>query len=225
MGIDLVTTSLAYELATRKPEAHALIVRRASWAIHGTADAGPRLTARDLIDDDPTQAQLKHAARTAQGLVAMLSEFEPELTLASERPVEEAYFEQLSPEGLEFVLSVAHAIQRGAHIPKDITLHALRALVSASPHVPQRSEGPMSALLASSLDTLWLPSLMRHVWIGPFGALASLHQLRADVDMLPDLLFDYDETEPSLDGARQVVDAFVNMLEAAGDAHCVRMSG
>jgi hypothetical protein len=43
--------------------------------------------------------------------------------------------------------------------------------------------------------------------------------------MLPDLLFDYDETEPSLDGARQVVDAFVNMLEAAGDAHCVRMSG
>lgn len=224
MGIDLVTTSLAYQLATWKPEAQALIVHRASWAKHGPY-AGADRTHRDRLDDEPNPAQLKRGIATAQALVAMLTEFEPELSLASERPVEDEYFEQLSPEGFEFVLRVAQAIQRGVHIPKDITLQALLPLVSDRLQDPPCTSGPMSALNSPCMDTLWVPSRMRHVWIGPFGALASLHQLRADIDMLPDLLFDYDETEPSLDGARQVVDAFVNALEAAGDAHSVRMSG
>lgn len=231
MGIDLSLTTLAYELATRTTEAHSVILRPECWAIRGASRMGRALTQSDLVDEHTplTPAQLAAGTETGRALTAMLQKSEPELALneltAKEAFEEEGFFEKLDPEGLEFVLSIAHAIQAGIPIPKDITLAALLPLVSEPPRIAQRSEGPMSALLAASMNTLWLPTAMRYAWDGPFGTLASLPRLRQDIAMLPSLLFTYDENEPSLHGAQQVTDAFVNALEAAGDTQSVRMSG
>ena len=231
MGIDLSLTTLAYELAAHTAEAHSVILRPECWAIRGASRMGRALTQSDLVDEHTplTPVQLAAGTETGRALIAMLQKSEPELALseltAKEAFEEEGFFEKLDPEGLEFVLSIAHAIQAGIPIPKDITLAALLPLVSEPPRIAQRSEGPMSALLAASMNTLWLPTAMRYAWDGPFGTLASLPRLRQDIAMLPSLLFTYDENEPSLHGAQQVTDAFVNALRAAGDNQSVAMSG
>lgn len=231
MGIDLSLTTLAYELATHTAEAHSVILRPECWAIRGASRMGRALTQNDLFSENGTltPTQLAAGAETSRALITMLQKSEPEFVLtelsADEAFEEGGFFEKLDPEGLEFVLSIAHAIQAGIPIANDITLAALLPLVAEPPRVAQRSEGPMSALLAASMDTLWLPTTLRYAWDGPIGTLASLPRLRQDIAMLPALLFRYDENEPSLAGACQVADAFVNALKAAGETQSVRMSG
>jgi len=230
MGITLSLTTLSYELATRTAEALAAVLRPECWAIRGASRMGRALTNGDLLPEHVplTPVQLAAGVETSRILIAMLQKSEPELALtemtAKEAFKEEGFFEQLDPEGLEFVLSIAHAIQAGIPMPQDITMAALLPLVLEPPRVAQRSEGPMSALLAASMDTLWLPTTMRFTWDGPFGSLASLPRLRQDIAMLPDLLFTYNETHPTLARAFHVVDAFVGALEAAGETQCVSMS-
>jgi hypothetical protein len=84
----------------------------------------------------------------------------------------------------------------------------------------------MSALLAAGGQTLWVPGALNHAWDGPFGTLASLPQLAADVSALPAVL--RSDTPPPTGELRavwSVVRSFREGLAAATEGRSLRISG
>jgi hypothetical protein len=201
---------------------------------------GKALTFRDRYDEHkplPTKC-LATGASAARELIRVLGKTEtglegwverappaardPEEALAILEDTQELV-EKLDPKGLGVVLSLAYKLQAGERLPDDP--RALAAAAAETTGAPQRPEGPMSALLAAGLDTIWLPRPMRFAWDGPFGTVASLVQLRADVAALPPVLRSEARPVAELEGAWSVVRTFEEALEAAGEARCLSMSG
>lgn len=240
MGIDLCTTTLWAELATWQPHALEVIVRPEYWALRGASRMGKALTWKDRYDEHkplPTKC-IATGASAAREVVRLLSKSEPTLADWAEkappaaRDPEEAHavvedarelVEKLAPAGLEQVLALAHAIQAGVKLPDDAP--GLLAAAATPPSAPQRPDGPMSALLAASLDTIWLPRPMRFAWDGPTGSVASREQLRADLAALPAILRADAPPSTALAPAWSVVRAFADALDAAGDERCLSIAG
>jgi hypothetical protein len=238
MGIDLAITTLWAELATWKPSALEVITRAEYWAIRGASRMGRAVTEQDRYDDAGRSPQAIAAGLEAtRRLVALLGKTEPAMlgwTDAAPRPADAAQagaapesvpVARIEVVGLDLLLAVAHAMQ-AASVARDVGEPALRALTAEPPRAPQRSQGPMSALLAASTSTLWIPVALEHAWDGPFGTVASMERLRADLAALPRLLHEVQPDAPKdLLGAQLAVEALHRALEAAAGPRCVRMAG
>lgn len=236
MSISLSTTPLWAELATWKPSALEIIVRQESW---GGAE---RLTAEDRYEGDLDPSCLRAGVAAAERVMELLRRLDAPALHWIESSVDAAreraarlpgkrvraedvldaageFIDTLEPVGLDLVLATAHAV-RSRQIAGDATIDALLAL-EAGPS-PSR-DGAMSSLLASSMDTLWIPASLTRVWESPFGLVASIDRLRSDVAALPAILRTVDPTAPrEVLGAQLVVEAFVDALAKDG---CIRMSG
>jgi hypothetical protein len=242
MSIDVYATPLWAELATWRPSALADILRPEFWAVHGTTRLGKALTWHDRLEaHELTPAVLLDGARAAGAMMDLLARLDGEAVRWEEaatpgarntddvvRALGEADSDpsQLAPHGLELVVEIAHALQSGGDLGPDAGEHEIRALVEARPRVAQQPGGPFAALLAASMDTIWIPTPMRTSWDGPAGTFASAARLRDDLDALPALLRHIDADGPDdLLGAQLVVESLRDALAHAGSTRCVRITG
>lgn len=228
MGIDLYTTTLATRLSTLRPHALDYVVDPTGWALWGASRLGRVLTRHDYVDVEEEELDRSRGVDAARAWLAMLAQTEPALverssTLLDAEEDDDGFFDRLDTVGLGQVLELARAVQQGIELPEDSD--ELLQFASPAPRV-SRAEGPMSALLlADAYDVLWMPVPMRFAWDGPMGAVASTHQLRADLELLPSVLrTDGPPTNDAWLRAWSVVDAFYGALESAGDTHCVALS-
>lgn len=235
MAIVLSTTTLSAELATWKPYALEVIVRPEYWSLHGASRMGKALSAQDRYGEAgrlPASA-LAAGAKAAREVIRFLAQTEPALAdLREPDPIEardeveagaalaalQTDFGALEPRGVELVLTLAHRLQAGETV-------SLETLGHEAPSKPERPDGPMSALLAMGLETIWLPRPMRFAWDGPFGCVASLPQLRADVLALPAALREPATPPAEAEPAWRVVRRLMDVIEAAGERRCVRAQG
>jgi hypothetical protein len=241
MGIDLATTTLWAELATWRPAALEVITQPQYWAVHGATRMGKALTNEDRLEDVALDASsLAAGVKSASEIMALLGRADGSRVSWSEPPppsvssgdeAREAidaageWVERLSPEGLDLLTSVAHALQAGARLDRGASEREVRALIETPPRTATRPSGPFSSLLVASMDTLWVPVPLKSAWDTPACVFASSVQLAADLEALPDVLR-HASLGASSDfrGAQGAVEAFEAALREAGQTHCIVMA-
>ncbi len=240
MAIEVRTTTLWAELATWSPTALESISRPEHWAIHGATRMGKAVTDEDRVDPSALgAASLEAGVAASAACMALLTRADatasrwtepppPAVTSASEASAAIAAsgtsIGGVSAEGIELLVSVAHALQAGAVLGPTATEQDLRATLAAPPRVGPRSSGPFSALLVVSADTIWVPTTLKYAWDSPAWVLASSRQLASDLAALP-ALFRSTHVAADLAAAKVVIERLDAALASAESTRCVRMRG
>lgn len=240
MGIDLAVTTLWAELSTWSASAAEVILRPEYWAVHGATRMGKAVTYDDRIAREAIDATCVDAGLTrARAVMALLAKADRAGAPWNEPPpphvrsnaealaaLEGEYVERVSPDGLELLQELAHALQAGAQLAKDATFADVRRVLSSSPRTAAKPGGAFSGLLAMSLDTLWVPTPLASTWDSPACVIASSVQLAEDLAALPRCLRDIEaDAAEDLATMGMLVESLEDALELAGDDRCIVMSG
>lgn len=240
MGIDLAVTTLWAELSTWSTSAAEVILRPEYWAVHGATRMGKAVTHDDRLAEEAIDAAcLEAGVARARGVMALLARADRSARTWSEplppsvrtnaealAALEGEYVERVAPDGLEQLHELAHALQAGAQLAKDASFEDVRRVLAAPPRTAAKPGGAFSALLAMSVDTLWVPTPLGSAWDSPACVIASSVQLAEDLAALPACLRDIEpDAAEDLATMGMLIESFEDALELAGRDRCIVMSG